>query len=138
MAMEKKVTIIDVSGPFREPRDFIFSYDYSIQRPQWPTPHGVRIKVSIADELDYLKKTILEIGDQGTGGQQLILSRTLTRHIADQKFKIVDEEGMLNARLDVLIEPFIGELAHLFPKLEQWMIEQKDALRSEIRERIGL
>ena len=136
--MENKVTIIDISGPFREPRDFIFSFDYSIQRPQWPTPHGVRVKVSIPDELDYLRQTILELGEQGTGGQQLILSRMLTRHIADQKFKIVDEADMLSARRDVLIEPFIGEHAHFFPKLEQWMVEQKDALRTEVRERIGL
>lgn len=136
--MENKVTVIDVSGPFREPRDFVFSFDYSIQRPQWPTPHGVRIKVSIADELDYLKQKILEIGDEGTGGQQLIMSRTLTRHIADQKFKIVDEAGMLSSRLDVLIEPFTGALGHLFPKLEQWMIEQKETLRKDIQERVGL
>lgn len=136
--MERKFTILDISGPYREPRDLVFSFDYSIQRPHWPTPNGVRIKVSIPDELDYLKQKILGIGDEGTGGQQLIMSRTLTRRIADQKMQIVDEEGMLAARLDVLIEPFTGTLEHLFPKLESWMIEKKETLRKEIFEHVGL
>ena len=41
MATESKMTIIDVSGPFREPREPIFSYDYSVQRPTWATPGGI-------------------------------------------------------------------------------------------------
>ena len=36
--MADSFTIIDISGPYREPREESFSYDYSIQRPTWPTP----------------------------------------------------------------------------------------------------
>ena len=42
MAIGSKLTIMDVSGPFREPREQAFSYDYSILRSDWPLPHAVR------------------------------------------------------------------------------------------------
>lgn len=135
--MDDRVTILNVSGPYREPREPVFSYDYSVQRPTWPTPNGVRIKVSIPEELDYLRVKILGVTG-GTPGQQLILSRALTRRIADQKFLIADEAGMFSSRLDVMVEPFTGALEHLFPKLETWMKESQAVLRQEIRERIGL
>ncbi len=135
--MDDRVTILNVNGPYREPREPVFSYDYSIQRPTWPTANGVRIKVSIPEELDYLRVKILGVNG-GTPGQQLILSRALTRRIADQKFLIAEEAGMFSSRLDVMVEPFTGAWEHLFPKLETWMKESQAVLRQEIRERIGL
>ena len=72
MATENKMTIVDVSGPFREPREPAFSYDYSIQRTNWPTPHAVRVKVGIAEELDVLRGRILDAAT-GTPGQQLLI-----------------------------------------------------------------
>ena len=59
MTIESKMTIIDVSGPFREPREPVFSYDYSIQRSNWPMPHAVRVKVGIPEELDVLRSKLL-------------------------------------------------------------------------------
>jgi len=135
MAMANPFTILNVSGPYREPREAAFSYDYSIQRATWPTPHGVRVKVAVAEELDHLKSKILEL-QGGSPGQQLMVSQMLTRRIADRKLQVADEENMLNERLDVMIGPFTGALAHLFPKLEAWMHESKAALRQEIREKI--
>lgn len=134
--MSSALTILNVSGPYREPRDPVFSYDYTVQRPTWPTPHGVRIKVSIADELDYLKDKVLGLTG-GTPGQQLVASRDLSRRIADRKLQIVEEEGMLAQRLDVLVEPFTATFAHLFPKLEAWMREEQETLRREVREKTG-
>ena len=135
MAMANPFTILNVSGPYREPREAAFSYDYSIQRATWPTPHGVRVKVAVAEELDHLKSKILEL-QGGSPGQQLMVSQMLTRRIADRKLQVADEENMLNERLDVMIGPFTGALAHLFPKMEAWMHESKAALRQEIREKI--
>lgn len=135
--MANPFTILSVSGPYREPREAAFSYDYSIQRATWPTPHGVRIKVAVAEELDHCKGRILEI-QGGSPGQQLMTSQILTRHIADRKLQIVNDEHMLNERRDVMIGPFTGALAHLFPKLEAWMNESKAALRQEIREKVKL
>jgi hypothetical protein len=62
----------------------------------------------------------------------------LIRHIADRKFTIADEEGMLAERRDVLLPPFTGALDHLFPRLTAWMDEAKDRLRAEIKEKIGI
>ncbi len=135
--MENQLTILNVSGPYREPRELVFSYDYVIQRPTWPTPNGLRIKVSIAEELDYLRDKVLMVSG-GSPGQQLSISRTLSRRIADCKLRIADEEGMLSARREVLVGLFSGELAHLLPKLEGWMKESQEALRQEIREKVGL
>jgi hypothetical protein len=130
-------TIIDVSGPYREPREPSFSYDISFQRAHWPTAQAARVKVSIAEELDYFKLKVLEVSG-GTPGQQLRINQILTRQIADQKFKIAEEEGMLSQRLDVRVEPFTGPMAHLFPRLAAWMEQSKDRLRREIKEKVGL
>jgi hypothetical protein len=135
--MANSFTILNVSGPYREPREASFSYDYSIQRAHWPTPHGVRVKVAVAEELDHLRSKILEL-QSGSPGQQLMVSKILTRHIADRKLQIADEENMLNERRDIMIAPFTGSLIHLFLKLEAWMDESKASLRQEIREKAKL
>ena len=135
--METLVTILNVSGPYREPREPAFSYDYSIQRPNWPTPQGVRIKISIADELEYLKGKVLSVSG-GSPGQQLLVTRMLSRRIADRKFQIAGEEGMFSERRDVMIGPFTGDLGHLFARLEIWMHETRSVMREEIREKVGL
>jgi len=129
-------TILNSSGPFREPREPVFSYDYTIQRPAWPTPHGVRIKISVPDELEYAKTKILNL-EGGTPGQILIINQILSREIADRKLAIVAEDGMLNQRQDVLIAPFTGTMAHLFPKLDAWLIDSRDRLRDEVQKRVG-
>ncbi|OGW67516.1 MAG: hypothetical protein A3H49_05925 [Nitrospirae bacterium RIFCSPLOWO2_02_FULL_62_14] len=135
--MASPFTILNVSGPYREPREAVFSYDYSIQRVTWPTPCGVRVKVAVAEELDYFKAKVLEI-QGGSPGQQLRISQILTQRIADHKLQIANEENMLNERLDVMIAPFTGALAHLFSKLEARMNESKAALRQEIHEKVKL
>lgn len=135
--MSNPFTILNVSGPYREPREAAFSYDYSIQRATWPTPHGVRVKVAMVEELDYFKVKVLEI-QSGSPGQQLMVSQILTRRIADHKLQIANEENMFNERLDVMLAPFTGALAHLFSKLEARMCESKAALRQEITEKVKL
>lgn len=135
--MANPLTILNVSGPFREPREPAFSYDFAIQRSSWPMPHAVRVKVAVAEELDHLKTKILEL-QGGSPGQQLLISQLLTKHIANRKLQIANEENMFNERLDVMIEPFTGPLAHLFPRLETWMNDSKAALRQEIREKVRL
>lgn len=135
--MAKPFTILNVSGPYREPHEPAFSYDYAVQRPNWPTPHGVRVKVSIAEELDYLKTTVLGVSG-GSPGQQLRLTQMLTRRIADRKIQIANEEGMFAERFDVMIAPFTGPLAHLFVPLQAWMNETKASLQQEIHEKIGI
>jgi len=128
---------LNVSGPYREPREPAFSYDYSIQHPNWPTPQGVRVKVSIADELDYLKSKVLGVSG-GSPGQQLLVTQMLSRRIADRKFQIASEEGMFSERRDVMIGFFTGELGHLFARLEIWMNEARSVIREEIRQKVGL
>jgi hypothetical protein len=135
--MANLLTILHISGPFREPREPAFSYDFAIQRSNWSLPHAVRVKVAIAEELDHLKTKILEL-QGGSPGQQLLISQLLTKHIATHKLQIANEENMFNERLDILIEPFTGPLAHLFPRLETWMNDSKAALRQEIREKVRL
>jgi hypothetical protein len=136
--MPSDLTILNVMGPYREPQEPAFSYDYSVQRPDWATPQGVRIKVSIEHELDYLKNTILSFSD-GSVGQQLRANQLLLRAIADQKLKIVDADARLDERLDVMIGPFEGDtLGHLFGLLDQWMQAEKDTLRQLIKDQIGV
>ncbi len=65
--MPSDLTVLNVMGPYREPQEPAFSYDYSVERPDWATPQGVRIKVSIEHELDYLKNTILEFSGGSVG-----------------------------------------------------------------------
>jgi hypothetical protein len=135
--IDNALTITDVSGPYREPRESVFSYDYSIQRPTWTTPFAVRIKVSLPAELDVIKGIVMG-SVTGSPGQQLMLTKLLTRHIADQKLRIADSEGMLSERRDVLVEPFVGPMSYLFPQLEQWIQETREALRAEMKEKVGL
>ena len=137
MAMTNTMKLIGVAGPFREPREPAFSYDYSIQRPHWPMPHAVRVKVAIAEELDVLRGKILGQVN-GSPGQQLLVSQLLTRRIADEKLRIADQDGMLSGRADVVIAPFTGSMAHLFARLESWLEEQRESLRAEIKDRVKL
>lgn len=136
-SMDSKLVISDVSGPFREPREPIFSYDYSIQRQTWSTPHGVRVKISIPDELDVLRDRLLG-PVTGSAGQQLVIGKVLSRTIADWKIQIAETEGMLAERRDVMLGPFVGPLAHLFAKLEALLEQEKNQLREEIKQRTGI
>jgi hypothetical protein len=135
--VDNALTVTDVSGPFREPRESVFSYDYSIQRRTWATPFAVRVKVALAAELDVIKGIIMG-PVTGSPGQQLLLNKLLTRHIADQKLRIADNEGVLSERQDVLVEPFVGPLAHLFAHLERWVQENRETLRAEMKQKVGL
>ena len=137
MTMTNALKIVGVAGPFREPREPAFSYDYSIQRPQWPMPHAVRVKVAIAEELDVLRIKILGVVS-GSPGQQLLVSQLLTRRIADEKLRIADQDGLLSGRADVVVAPFTGSMAHLFARLESWLEQQREALRTEIKERVKI
>jgi hypothetical protein len=134
---ESKLTIIEVSGPFREPREPTLSYDYSVQRATWATPHGIRVKVSIRDELDVLKGRLLGSAT-GSPGRQLLITKVLSRTIADWKVRVAEEEGMLEEQREVMVAPFVGPFAHLFPKLELLFERDKDATREDIRRRVGL
>jgi hypothetical protein len=135
--MDTRIQILDVTGPYREPREQVFSYDYSIQRKSWPTPQAVRVKVAISEELDVLRSKILG-SVVGTPGQQLMISKRLSRHIADEKLLIAETDGMLTERRDTVVAPFTGPLAHLLPQLETWAIEQRDMLQAEIKTLVGL
>jgi hypothetical protein len=135
--MDNRMKITEVAGPYREPREQVFSYDYSVQRASWPTPQGVRVKVAIPEELDVLRRKILG-AITGTPGQQLMISKCLSRHIADEKLRIADTDGMLTERRDIVIAPFTGPLAHLFPRLDAWATEQQQTLRAEIQTLVGI
>lgn len=130
-------TIVGVNGPFREPREQVFSYDYSIQRSTWVTPHGVRVKVSIPDELEVLKRRLFG-PVVGSPGQQLMMSNILSKAIAGWKMRVAEGESMLTERRDVMVPPFIGPLAHLFPKLEALFEADQSAVREEVRRRVGI
>ena len=96
--IDTRMKISDVTGPYREPREQVFSYDYSVQRASWPTAQAVRVKVAIPEELDVVRSKIL--GDAvGTPGQQLMISKCLSRHIADEKTPHRRNDGMLTAYL---------------------------------------
>ena len=135
--MDTRIKVTDVAGPYREPREQVFSYDYSIQRASWPTPQGVRVKVAIPEELDVLRSKILG-NVVGTPGQQLMISKCLSRHIADEKIRIAEADGLLSERRDTVIPPFTGPQAHLFARLDAWADEQRDTLRAEIKTLVGL
>jgi len=135
--MDDRLKITDVTGPYREPREPVFSYDYSIQRASWPTAQAVRVKVAIPEELDVLRGKIFGT-IAGTPGQQLMISKFLSRHIADEKFRIAEADGMLAERRDTVVVPFTGPLAHLFARLDAWAVEQQEALRAEIKKLVGL
>jgi hypothetical protein len=135
--MDARMKITDVTGPYREPREQVFSYDYSIQRASWPTAQAVRVKVSIPEELDVLRGKIFG-AIAGTPGQQLMISKLLSRHIADEKIRIADADGMLAERRDTVVAPFTGPLGYLFPRLDDWAVEQQETLRAEIKTLVGL
>jgi hypothetical protein len=135
--MDTRIKIIEVIGPYREPREQVFSYDYSIQRASWATAQAVRVKVAIPEELDVIRGKIF--GDVlGTPGQQLMISKCLSRHIADEKIRIAETDGMLAERRDTVVHPFTGPLVHLFPRLDAWAGEQRETLRAEIKTLVGL
>lgn len=135
--MDARMQIANVTGPFREPREQVFSYDYSIHRASWPTAQAIRVKVAIPEELDVVRGKIL--GDVvGTPGQQLMISKLLSRHIANEKIRIADADGMLAERRDTMVPPFTGPLAHLFARLDAWAGEQRESLRAEIKTLVGL
>ena len=135
--MDTRMKITDVIGPYREPREQVFSYDYSIQRASWATAQAVRVKVSIPEELDAIRSKIF--GDVlGTPGQQLMISKCLSRHIADEKIRIADADGMLAERRDTVVAPYTGPLVHLFARLDAWAVEQRESLRAEIKTLVGL
>jgi len=134
---ENALTILDVSGPFREPREQVFSYDYSIQRSTWATPHAVRVKISIPDELEPFKRRLLGVV-AGSPGQQLLISNILSKTIADSKVRVADKEGLLAERRDVMLAPFVGPLGHLFPKLETLFEADQTSVREEVKRRVGI
>ena len=74
----------------------------------------------------------------GSPGQQLLMSNILSKAIADWKMQVANGEGMLTERRDMLLAPFIGPLAHLFPKLEALFEVDQLAIRDEVRRRVGL
>ena len=130
-------TVLNVMGPFREPSEPVFSYDYSVQRPTWATPQGIRVKVALEEELECLKKKIVGLSG-GTPGQIVRMNQILTRAIADKKIQIANEEELFNERLDVMVDPFTDSLSHLFPLLESWMESEQVALRQTIKDQIGV
>jgi hypothetical protein len=135
--MDARMQIANVTGPFREPREQVFSYDYSIHRASWPTAQAIRVKIAIPEELDFVRGKVL--GDVvGTPGQQLMISKFLSRQISDEKIRIAEADGMLSERRDTVVAPFTGPFVHLFPRLETWAVAQRDALRAEIKKLVGL
>ena len=136
-ATSEEYTVLNVMGPYREPREAAFSFDYSVERPHWGTPQGVRVKVYIDEELEYFKGQILEVSG-GSVGQQLRVNQMISREIADQKLEIGNKDGLFSERRDVLIGLFREELAHLAPPLESWMHKHKERVRQEIQEKVGI
>ncbi|HEU4683004.1 MAG TPA: hypothetical protein VFS39_00700 [Nitrospira sp.] len=137
MKTENPLKILDVSGPFREPREPVFSYDYAVQRVNWPLPYAARVKVSIADELEVVRSKVLG-PVSGTPGQQLLIAKLLSRKIADEKLRIAQEEGLVGERQDTLVPPFTGPYQHLFPKLESWVSRESASLRAEVKSQAGV
>jgi hypothetical protein len=136
--MTHPFTIINVAGPYREPRDPVLSYDYAVQRPTWPMAQAVRVKVSIPDELDVWKTKILGISG-GTPGQQMVINQMLSRRLADEKLRIANEEGLFLERGDMLIGAFNDPpLQHLWNRLETWMHEASAQVREDVAARTGV
>ena len=135
--LNDQLVISDVTGPFREPREPVLSYDYSIQRATWAATHAVRVKIALAEELDYGKEKLLG-PITGSPGQQLMLNKFLSRKIGDEKLRIAEAEGMLKERGDLLLPPFTGPMAPYFSQLESWIQAEQDQLRAEIKKVTGL
>jgi hypothetical protein len=70
--------------------------------------------------------------------QQLMISKCLSRHIADEKLRIAEVDGMLTERRDTVVAPYTGPLVHLFARLDAWAGEQRESLRAEIKTSVGL
>ena len=134
---ESSLTIISVSGPFREPREQVFSYDYAVQRSTWPTPHGVRVKISIPDELEVFKSRLLGVVT-GSPGQHLMITNLVAKNLAEWKIQIAEGEGFFLERRDVMLASFVGPLVHLFTKLEEWFQAKQVVIREEVKQRVGL
>ena len=134
--MASDLMILNVVGPYREPKEPAFSYDYSVQRPDWSTPQAVRIKVDIESELNYLK-SLLGCGG-GSAGQQLRVNQILFRAIAEQKLALVDADGLLAERRDVMIGSFVDELTHLSKLLREWMQAEQINLRQQVKDQVGV
>lgn len=134
---ESSLTILSMSGPFREPREQVFSYDYSVQRSTWPTPHGVRVKISLPHELEVFKSALLGVAT-GSPGQQLMISNMLSKKIADWKVQIADTQGFFLERRDVMLPPFVGPLAHLFAKLDERFQSEQASIREDVKRRVGI
>ncbi|MDD9820551.1 MAG: hypothetical protein OXR07_06700 [Nitrospira sp.] len=135
--MAEPYTILKVMGPYREPREPALSFDYSVQRATWATPQGVRVKIGLQGELDMLKAK-MQLESEGTPGQQLRINQILGRAIADCKLDIANAEHLFDERRDVMIMPFTESLSHLFPRLESWMNQERNKLRQDIAEKVGL
>ena len=135
--LNEQLVISHVAGPLREPREPVLSYDYSIQRATWAATHAVRVKIALAEELDYVKGKLLRTVT-GSPGQQMMLNKFLSRKIGDQKLRIAEAEGLLKERGDVLLPPFTGHWAQYFSQLESWIQAEQDALRAEITKITGL
>jgi hypothetical protein len=70
--------------------------------------------------------------------QQLMISKCLSGHIADEKLRIAEADGMLAEHRDIVVAPYTGPLIHLFPRLDTWAAEQRETLRAEIKTLVGL
>jgi hypothetical protein len=125
------------TGPFREPNAEALSYDFHVNRKGWLIPRVMRVFVDLKGELELFEHAILGVSG-GSPGQQLKRTHMLTRKIADQKVKIVLEEGRIEKASEVLVTGFTGSDRHLFPKLEEWMRAVKDQVREEIKAQTGV
>jgi len=132
--------VYDVSlstGPFREPNAEALSYDFHVNRKGWLIPRVMRVFVDLKGELELFEQAILGVSG-GSPGQQLKRTHMLTRKIADQKVKIVLEEGRIEKASEVLVKGFTENDSYLFPQLEEWMRAVKDQVREEIRAQTGV
>ena len=125
------------TGPFREPNAEALSYDFHVNRKGWLIPRVMRVFVDLKGELEIFEQTILNVSG-GSPGQQLKRTHMLTRKIADQKVKIVLEEGRIEKASEVLVKGFTDNDSYLFPKLEEWMRAVKDQVREEIKAQTGV
>src|SRR5438445_6863101 len=89
------------NGPFREPDAPALSYDYYINRKGWLIPRAMRVWVDIKGELELFQHQILGVSG-GSPGQQLKLTQSLTRKIADQKAQFVLQAVRMEQSSEVL------------------------------------
>ncbi|MBI3810423.1 MAG: hypothetical protein HY284_08220 [Nitrospirae bacterium] len=125
------------TGPFREPNAEALSYDFHVNRKGWLIPRVLRVFIDLKGELEFFERAILGVSG-GSPGQQLKRTHMLTRKIADQKIKLVLEEGRIEKATEVLVPGFTDNDSYLFPKLEEWMRAVKDQVREEIKVQTGV